>query len=228
METFYGLIFDVDGVMADTEAVNARVSIQVFSELFGIDGVTRGDFEKGLGRGAAEYIEAAAKVHGVVLTPEQIATASQSRQEKFLAALAREPLPPFPGVRELFDAALSRDDFRVAIATSSRREKSQAVLESANIAYRQVVYITGSDVTHKKPHPELFLTAAQRMGIPPVECLVIEDAPNGVEAAHNAGCRCIAVTNSVPAAKLMAADRTVDSLLEIDLKDIVTLIRGST
>ena len=58
----YGLIFDVDGVIADTEAVNARASIKVFADLFGVEGVVREDYEAGLGRGAEEYVKAGARV----------------------------------------------------------------------------------------------------------------------------------------------------------------------
>ena len=219
----YGLIFDVDGVIADTEAVNARASIAVFSEMFGIENVVRDDFRLGLGRGAAEYILAAARVHGAELTPEQIELATAARQERFLAILQDEPLPPLPGVLELMDEARRHADVGVGIATSSTREKSQAVLEAAGIPYRQVVYITGSDVQHKKPHPELFLTAARRMSVPPAQCVVVEDAPNGVEAAHRAGCQCVAVTNSAPADELAAADRIVDSLSELTLGELIGL-----
>lgn len=220
----YGLIFDVDGVIADTEAVNARASIKVFHDLFGVRGVKRRDFEAGLGRGAEEYVKAAARVHGLELSPEQVTAATESRQANFLALLRDEPLASFPGVLELITAALARDDFRVAIATSSTREKSGAVLESARIPYRETVYVTGSDVTHKKPHPELFLTAARRSGVTPQSCLVVEDAPNGVEAAHNAGCKCLAVTNSVGAEKLRSADLVVDKLSEVDIETVIRLI----
>ncbi|MBN1846572.1 MAG: HAD family phosphatase [Sedimentisphaerales bacterium] len=219
----YGLLFDVDGVIADTEAVNARASIQMFADLFGLRGVCRADFAAGLGRGAEAYVRAAAAVHGFEMTDEQVARASRVRQDYFLAILRAEPLGPFPGVVELMNAALARPDVRVAIATSSTREKSQAVLESAAIPYRQMAYVTGSDVTRKKPHPELFLTAAQRIELPPQRCVVIEDAPDGVEAAHNAGCKCIAVTNSTTAENLSRADLIVNTLSEIDLKTIVRL-----
>ena len=72
MDKLYGLIFDVDGVIADTEAVNARVSIKVFADLLGVEGVVRKDFEAGLGRGAEEYVKAAARIHGLELSDEQI------------------------------------------------------------------------------------------------------------------------------------------------------------
>jgi len=211
-----GLIFDVDGVIADSERINAEASIQVFEDLFGLT-VTREDFEAGLGRGAAAYVRAAANAHGVELTDEQVTAASTARQETFLRLLQENPLPPFPGVMELMSAALADPDFRAAIATSSVREKSEAVLKSARIPYQQVETITGSDVTHKKPNPELFLTAAARIGIASEHCVVIEDAPDGVAAAKAAGCRCIAVTNSAPAEKLSQADRIVNSLEEVDL-----------
>lgn len=226
MADIYGLIFDVDGVIADTEAVNARASIRMFSELFDLEGVRREDFEAGLGRGAEAYVQAAANVHGVELTPHQVRRATQRRQELFLEILAAEPLPAFPGVLELMYAARGRDDFRVGIATSSTQEKSEAVLQSAGVPYTEMVYIHGGMVRHKKPDPELFLLCAERMEVPPHRCVVIEDAPNGVEAAVAAGSRCIAVTNSTSAENLKQADRVVDSLDEVDGETLVRLIDG--
>jgi HAD superfamily hydrolase (TIGR01509 family) len=224
MPTLYGLIFDVDGVIADTEAVNARATIKVFQDLFGLHAVQRKDFVAGLGRGAAEYVRAAARVHGLELTDEQVAAATAARQENFLDLLKERPLTLFPGVMQLINAALARRDFSLAIATSGTREKSEAVLQSTRIPYQQMVYITGSDVTHKKPHPDLFLTAAARMSVPPQNCAVIEDAPDGVLAAHNAGCKCIAVTNSAAPDKLNQADIILHSLTEVTLETITTLI----
>ena len=224
MSKLYGLIFDVDGVIADTEAVNARATIKVFDEEFGITGVERKDFEAGLGRGAEEYIKAAARVHGAELNDEQLAKASKLRQENFLTILELEGLQAFPGIIELIEAGLNRPDFGVAIATSSTREKSEAVLKATKIPYEKMVYISGQDVNHKKPNPELFLLAAGGIGIKPARCVVIEDAPNGVEAAKAAGSKCIAVTNSTAAAKLAKADLVVDSLAEIDINIIERII----
>ena len=225
MKKLYGLIFDVDGVIADTEAVNARASIRVFEDLFSVKGVKRQDFEAGLGRGAAEYVKAAAGIHGLELTEEQIEKATKLRQDYFLKILSEEPLPPFPGVLELIEDALQREEFRLAIATSSTPEKSRTVLESAKIPFQEMVYITGNDVKNKKPEPELFLLAAERMGIEPANCVVIEDAPNGVQAAKAAGAKCIAVTNSTDAAKLCEADVVCDSLEQIDIQTIVKLLK---
>ena len=224
MSKTYGLIFDVDGVIADTEAVNAGVSIKVFAELFGIEGVVREDFEAGLGRGAQEYVKAAARVHGMELTDEQVEEATRLRQEYFLDILSKEPLPPFPGVLELMEKAMQREDFRVAIATSGTLAKSSAVLNAAKVPYKQMVYINGNDVKNKKPDPELFLLAAAGIGIDPADCVVIEDAPNGIQAAKAAGAKCIAVTNSTSATKLAEANLVYDSLEQISIETIRKLI----
>ncbi|MHC4188860.1 MAG: HAD family hydrolase [Planctomycetota bacterium] len=224
MSKLYGLIFDVDGVIADTEAVNARISIKVFAELLGVEGVVREDFEAGLGRGAEEYVKAGARVHGLELTTEQIKTATQLRQEYFLKILSEEPLPPFPGVLELMAKAMQRQDFRVAIATSGTLEKSRTVLNAAKVPYQKMVYINGNDVKNKKPDPELFLLAARYMGIEPANCVVIEDAPNGVQAAKAAGAKCIAVTNSTDAANLCQSDLICESLEQVNLDTIQKLI----
>ena len=227
MADLYGLIFDVDGVIADTEAVNAAASIEMFAELFGAQGVRREDFELGLGRGAHAYVLAAARVRGLELTDEQLDMATNVRQEKFLKILQQQPLPAFPGVLELMNAALTGGVFRVAIATSSTREKSQAVLKSAKVPYEKMVYITGSEVKNKKPHPELFRKAAAALKITPQRCVVIEDAPDGVQAAHAAGCKCIAVTNSTTAEKLSSADLVVTGIGEITTDTLIRLITNT-
>lgn len=224
MSKLYGLIFDVDGVIADTEAANARASIKVFADFLGLEGVVRKDFEAGLGRGAEEYVKAGARTHGLELTDEQIRQITQLRQEYFLKVLKEESMPPFPGVLELIEKAMQREDFRLAIATSGTQEKSRAVLEAANIPYKKMVYIHGDRVQHKKPNPELFLLATEGIGIEPANCVVIEDAPNGVQAAKTAGAKCIAVTNSTTADKLQQADLICESLEQIDLDIIRELI----
>ncbi len=225
MTKLYGLIFDVDGVIADTEPVNARVTIRVFEDMFGLKNVKPEDFTEGIGKGAERYVKAAADVHGLILTDEQIKVAAQLREQYLIKAMQEEPLPAFPGVLELINKALQRQDFRLAIATSATLELSRAILESAKVPYQKMVYVTGSEITRKKPDPELFLVAASRMGILPSNCVVFEDAPSGVQAAKAAGAKCIAVTNSTTAANLSQADLICDSLEQIDLETIRKLIK---
>ncbi len=224
MAQLYGLIFDVDGLIADTEPVNAKVTIMVFEDMFGLKGVKPEDFDAGIGRGAEKYVKAAADVHGLRLTEQQIKDAAQLREQYLIKAIQEEPLPAFPGVLELINGALQRCDFRLAIATSASLELSRAILESVKVPYKKMVYVTGSEITKKKPNPELFLTAARRMGIEPANCVVFEDAPSGVQAAIAAGAKCIAVTNSATAEHLSGADLICNSLEEIDLYTIRKLI----
>ena len=220
----YGLIFDVDGVIADTEPVNAKVTIKVLKDMFGLSGVRPEDFDAGIGKGAEKYVQAGADAHGLTLTEEQVKSAAYLREQYLIKAIQQEVLPASPGVLELINDALLRNDFRLAIATSASLDLSRAILESATVPYQKMVYVTGSEITRKKPDPELFLVAASRMGIDPSHCVVIEDAPSGVQAAKAAGAKCIAVTNSTDAANLQQADLVCDSLEKIDIETIQTLI----
>jgi HAD superfamily hydrolase (TIGR01509 family) len=220
----YGLIFDVDGVIADTEPVNAKVTIRVLKDMFGLSSVKPEDFDAGIGKGAEKYVQAGADAHGLTLTDKQVKDAANLREKYLIEAIQAEPLPAFPGVLELINDVLLRRDFRLAIATSASLELSRAILESAKVSYLKMVYITGSEITSKKPDPELFLVAASRMGIDPAHCVVIEDAPSGVQAAKAAGAKCIAVTNSTTAENLSKADLVCDSLEYINLDTIRKLI----
>ena len=224
MSELYGLIFDVDGVIADSEAINARVTIEVFAELFGLDNVVREDFNAGIGRSAEEYVKAGARIHGIDLSDEEARKVTKVRQEYFLQILKVEPLPPFPGVLELMQEAMRNESFRLAIATSGTLEKSRAVLNATDVPYEEMIYVNGNDVAQKKPSPELFLLAAKRMEIDPARCVVIEDARNGIQAAKAAGSKCIAVTNTFAGERLAEADLICSSLEEITLETIRGLI----
>ena len=225
MQKRYGLIFDVDGVIADSERVNAQATCLMFEELFGLTDMLDEDFRAGLGRGAEEYVKAGARSHGMELTNEQVAQATKGRQDNFLRILKERPLKIFPGVMELMRAALNHDQFGVAVATSGTRAKSQAVLQAAGVPYENMVYINGDLVTHKKPNPQLFQLAVEQLHIPARNCVVIEDSPTGVAAARAAGCLCIAVTNSTDADKLSEADMIVDTLEKVDISILIEMVK---
>lgn len=227
MSKLYGLIFDVDGLIGDTEPVNAKVTIRVFEDMFGVRGVRAEDFAAGIGRGAKAFVRAAADVHQVDLTDEQVAQAAQLREQYLIEAMHTEGVPAFPGVLELINAALDRPEYRLAIATSASLELSQAILKATGVPYERMAYVSGSDVTKKKPDPQVFLLAAGKIEIEPARCVVFEDAPSGVQAAKAAGARCIAVTNSAPAEELAGADIICDSLEQITLATVRDLIDGT-
>ena len=222
----YGLIFDVDGVIGNTEPVNARATIQVLEEMLGLEGMRAADFAEGFGRGAAKYTEVGAARHGVKLSAEQLARAVAERAGKILEIIRREGLPTFPGVLELARACQADSRFRVGIASSAEPELVYAILEAVKFPYEGVPVLTGENVKKKKPDPEIFLLTAQSIGIAPPHGVVVEDAPDGVSAARAAGCRCIGVTNSVVADKLAQADRVVSDLVRIGPGDLIDLIKS--
>ncbi len=220
----YGLIFDVDGVMGNTEPINAEATIAVLAGHYGVRGIKPADFEPGLGRGARKYTEVGAAAAGVKLSEQELDEAVELRRQKILELIRQKGLASFAGVLELLEAAMASAEFQVAIASSAERELVYAILEAVGAPYEQMVCLTGCDVSNKKPHPEIFLTAAGRLKLAGPECVVIEDAPEGVAAAHNAGCRCIAVTNSVGADQLEEAELVVASLAEVGLDTLRQLV----
>ncbi|MEN6576529.1 MAG: hypothetical protein ABFD90_09315, partial [Phycisphaerales bacterium] len=106
MNAKYGLIFDVDGLIANTEPINARVTIRVLDEMFGLTNVKDEDFTLGYGRGAEAYVKAGARVHGLELTDEQAHAAAEVREHRLAQTIREEGLPAFPGVLDLIHAAL--------------------------------------------------------------------------------------------------------------------------
>ncbi len=217
MGAMYGSIFDVDGLVADTEPINAKVTTRVLADMFGLKGLKYEDFAAGYGRGAEAYVKAGARVHGLELTDEQAHAAAELRERYLVGSVRTEGLPAFPGVLKLIQDALKSKDFRLAIATSATQELSEAILTAVKVPYHKMVYVSGSDVTRKKPDPQIFQIAIQRLGIEADRCVVFEDAPSGVQAAKSAGAKCVAVTNTVPADQLSGADLICDSLTQVSL-----------
>ena len=217
----WALVFDVDGVIADTESLNAQASVLMFGELYGVT-VQPEDFRPFVGTGDERYVEGVAEQYGVKI---DTAAAVLKRAESFFALLRSGPLPAAAGVLELVEAARSRPDVRLAIATSGQRAKQFPVIEGTGLRLEWFdVVITGDDVTRKKPDPQIYALAAARLGLEPSRCVVFEDAPVGVEAALAAGCRCVAVTGTVGPDELAAADLLVDSLGELSLAQLDALV----
>lgn len=215
------MIFDVDGVIADTEALNARASVLMFQQLYATE-VQAEDFREFVGTGDERYVEGVAEKYGVTI---DTTAAVERRRENFFILLENEPLPAMDGVLDLIEAGTAADDCLLAIATSGNRNKQFPVIDGTGLDRGRLdAVITGDDVTRKKPDPQIYLVTAERLGIAPERCVVFEDAPAGVEAAKAAGMLCVAVTSSVDAGKLQAADLVVDSLAEVDIDRLRGLV----
>ncbi len=209
----YGLIFDVDGVLADTEGPICRATIRMFEDLYGVT-MQPEDFTPFIGTGAVRYVEGPAAKYGVDV---DTARAIEVRQEHFFEIVQTESIA-FPGVNELIAAVDAAPEWKLGIATSSPGDKSRGTLNAAGVdASPFAAYIHGDMVTNKKPDPEIYLTAAKALDLSPAVCVVVEDAITGTAAAKAAGMTCIGVTNSFTREELAQADHLVDSLTEVDL-----------
>jgi len=217
----WAMIFDVDGVVADTEVLNARASVMMFKQLYDTE-VQAEDFRAFVGTGDERYVEGVAEKYGVAIDTE---AAVQRRKENFFGLLSDDPLPAMAGVLELVEAARDSADTAVAIATSGNKDKQFPVIRGTGLQLDWFdAVITGDDVTRKKPDPQIYLVTAQKLGIDPARCVVFEDAPAGVTAAKAAGMSCVAVTSSVQAEMLREADIVVDALDQVSVQRLRGLI----
>ena len=122
--------------------------------------------------------------------------------------------------------SLSEHGIKVALASSAPIENIRLVTQSLGINDYFQAIVSGRDVAEGKPSPQVFLLAAQKLGVEPKHCIVIEDAIAGVSACKRAGMRCIAVTNTHPRESLTEADHIVDTLEAVSVHDLEELINS--
>lgn len=195
-----GVIFDMDGVLIDSEEYICRAAIQ-FLATKGINAKPE-DFIPFVGAGEDRYIGGVAEKYGLTLDLEE----AKRQTYTIYGDLIHGRLGSLPGAREFVSRCRERG-LRLAVASAADLMKVEMNLREIGFppgTFDSIV--TGSDVTHKKPHPEIFLTAAERLGLQPRNCLVVEDAVNGVRAAKAAGCRCLGILTSFSAEDLREAD----------------------
>jgi len=207
-------IFDMDGVLADSEPLICAAASEMFRER-GL-AVCAADFDPFVGAGENRYIGGVAEKYGLAL---DLAAAKARTYELYLQMVPGK-LQVFPGAFELVTACRAAG-WPCAIASSADRIKVDANLRKIGLPIEtwQAV-VTAEDVERRKPDPALFLKAAGRLGVPPADCTVIEDAVNGVAAAKAAGMRCVAVATSFPPEKLTQADLVRASIGDITLADL--------
>jgi len=206
---FRGVIFDMDGVLCDSERFICEAAIRMFRELHGAE-VKPEDFLPFVGAGEDRYLGGPAEKHGIRLDLQR----DKARTYQIYLEIIRGRLHPLPGARE-FIARCRERGLRLAVATSADRVKMEGNLREIGVPAETFdVCVNGLDIPRKKPNPDIFLLAARRLDLPPDRCLVVEDAPNGVQAAKAAGCRCLGLTTSFTAAVLRqnGADWTAPDL----------------
>ncbi len=155
------------------------------------------------------------------LSPEQVKALSD-RKEMYFRELIRESASPLPGAIELM-RGLHDAGFAQALASSTPVENIQLISDVLGLNRYLSVLVSGETVARGKPAPDIFLKAAAELHMHPTVCLVIEDAVAGVEAAHAAGMRCIAVAGNRDLPGLRKAELMVKDLTEVDVEHIQQL-----
>ncbi len=209
------VIFDMDGVLTDSEPLINAAAIAMFLEK-GLK-VAPADFLPFVGMGEDRYIGGVAEKYGFPLN----LPAAKKRTYEIYLELVPAKLEKFPGSTELVEACRAAG-LRIAVASSADRIKVSANLEKIGLPVaRWDAVITGEDVIAKKPAPDIFLAAANQLGIAPDSCVVVEDAVNGIQAAKAAGMRCVAVAQTFPAERLQAADLVRRKISEVAIPDLL-------
>jgi len=205
-----GLIFDLDGVLVDTVPTHFAAWSRMFHE-YGYE------FGK---REYRELVDGRLRLDGARavlqdLDDDAIEEAATKKNDYYLDAIDR-------GEYKTFDTAVScvrefaRQGYSLAAASSSANVRH--ILDQVGILEEFKIVVGGQDVVLGKPDPEIFLTAAQGLGLQPVECIVVEDAESGVKAAKAGGFYCYGLAHEDDEADLGMADEIIRSLEEIDLK----------
>ncbi len=214
------VIFDCDGVLADTEPLH----LQVFNQVLAALGIAISSSQYAahyLGSDDREAFRRALTLHGIDVTASRIEQLTADKAVRFRDVLAAE-VRIYPGVVAF---VRSLDGRPAAVASGARREEVDVVLRRAGLADAFAAVVAAEDVAAGKPDPEPFLTALARLAgsgaIDPAECLVVEDSVVGVTAARRAGMRCLAITNSYDRDALADADLVVPSLAGLTLADVV-------
>jgi HAD superfamily hydrolase (TIGR01509 family) len=211
MARFDAVIFDMDGVLIDSEPLH----FGVLNEVLAVDShaMDHAEYEQFIGTTTEVMFES---LIGRYHLPGSVLDCTRRYQAAVLRVL-HQPHALQPGVLALI-ARLRELGLRLGVASSSNRAWIDATLDSLRLANRFDAIVSGDDVAHSKPHPEIYLLAADRLGVNPDRCLAIEDAPNGVRSAFVAGMTVLGVRTPYTAhLRLDGAERIVDSLAELDL-----------
>jgi beta-phosphoglucomutase len=212
-----GILFDMDGVLIDSEYYTAEASIRYFAKKGFV--VKQEDFHPFYGTGEKGYFMGVANKFGIPFNLEE---------EKILIydifrEIAMGKVGPLTGVKEFIAGCIALG-LPLAVATSAGRYKMNINLEILgfnNGTFNALV--SGEDIRNNKPDPEIFITAAGKLGLHPQDCLVIEDAPSGVKAARAAGCKCLALLTTFTREDLKGADIILKDLSETTIKEIINI-----
>jgi HAD superfamily hydrolase (TIGR01509 family) len=211
MRRFDAVVFDMDGVLLDSEPLHHAV----LSELLAQDGRTmdRAEYEHFIGWTTEAMFETLIARYGLQVSAGEYG----ARYTAMILHALQQPLEPAPGVVALVERLAERR-MRLAVASSSQRLWIDTTLHSLGLSSMFPVVVSADDVQRGKPDPAIYRLAAERLGVTPARCMAIEDSPSGVVSARAAGMTVLGVRTPYTAhLRLEGAERIVDSLAELDL-----------
>ena len=214
----FAAIFDWDGVIIDSGQLHAQSWRLLAAELG--QPIAPDSFIRGFGMKSARII---AEIHGWTREPAEIARLEHRKEALYREIVARSEITPLPGVVEWLEC-LGSAGVPCAVASSTHRLNIGTVLNRVGLkrAFREIV--SAEDVEHGKPNPEVFEKAAERLGMDARRCVVFEDAHVGIEAAHAAGMKVVAVATTHQANELKTADLVVRRLDELSIEQVAALV----
>ncbi len=210
---FKGVIFDMDGTLIVSTQADYLAWEKVFNNYGKI--LTFQDYQPLLGIRSANVIKERLGITG----EEDVKRILKEKFDYFVEIVTANPIKPVLAA-EVFLRSMANYPVKVALATSSRKEKMQLILKQLNFLQYFDAIVTGEEVENSKPAPDIFLKAAERLGLSAEDCMVVEDGPIGVAAAKNAKMKCVAITETHTADKLYDADIVIDSYKDADFIEI--------
>lgn len=205
-----GFIFDMDGVIVDSEPLHFQVETQLCQQ-FGIK-LREGELESYVGTRAEDMWSRLKETHRADFNVREVLEAADKAKMRALKDGGHEPIP---GIRELLHS-LKEKGYQVGLASSSPRPFIEAVLDALQIQPYFDVVISGEEVEKGKPAPDIYLDAAKKMGSTPDNCTVLEDAAHGVQAGKAAGMKVIGYINPNSGEQnLSEADALIQSIHQL-------------
>lgn len=217
--TLQAVIFDVDGVLVDSYQAHFQSWRLMLAEQ-GSE-FTEEEFRATFGRTSRDII---AQLYEGQLSDDQISRLDDLKEALYRDIL-RKDFPAVDGAVELVES-LADAGFAMAVGSSGPPENVELTLNCLACGQLFAARVTGGDVTRGKPDPQVFLLAAERLGVSPTRCAVVEDASAGVEAANRAEMASIGLTGTATRDELSHARLVVDSLRELSPSAISQLIDG--
>lgn len=203
---YQAVLFDMDGVIVDSEPLHVA-AFQATLKNYGHD-LSPEQYKQHF---AGRTDEAGFKQYFDYIGETVKLPSIMDEKAKAYLALATDQLVPYPGVIE-FIHDLARQKVPLALVTGSLRAEAEITLETFGLTKYFSVVIAAEDIEYSKPDPEGYLKSAEALGVNSADCIVIEDAPKGVQAAKAAGMRCLAVTTTHNREELSSATLIVEQL----------------